>query len=67
MVSLTRMEDAALEIAADQQRRLRQLLHLIKEQRHGVRLGVAHQAVLHAIHHDESADVEVLHPVAEFA
>src|SRR5450432_3056778 len=57
---------AALEVATDQEGSLRRLLHLIKKQRHGVRFSVANKPVLHAIVHDESADVEVLYPVTEF-
>jgi hypothetical protein len=56
----------ALEIRRNQQRSLRQLLHLVEEDREGVRLGVAHQAVLRGVVDDDAADVQVGDPVAVF-
>ena len=54
----------ALEIRGHQQRRPRQPLHLVQEQSHGMRLGVADQAVLRGVVNDDPADVQIGDPVA---
>ncbi len=56
----------SLEIGGHQQRGPGQLLHLVQEQGHGMRLGVADQAVLRGVVDDDAAHVQIGDPVAVF-
>jgi len=44
---------------------LRHFLHLVQEEGHRVRLGVAGEAVLDAVDHDQAAEMQIPYPVSK--